>query len=455
MFKIIKRIKDNLSKKRINPGRRIAGGFTILILAGTLLLMLPISSRARVFTPFLTALFTATSATCVTGLSLVNVGAYFSLFGQIVLLILIQLGGLGFMTVLCIAFFASDKQIDLRDRMMIAQTMGTESLEGILQLVKRVLYITGIVELAGAVILALRFIPRFGIIRGIWYGIFHSVSAFCNAGFDVIGDGQSMFSFRNDPFVLLTLAALIIIGGLGFIVWNDIIKKKSWKKLSVYSKVVLLSTIALIVIGGAVYFALEYQNPATLGNDTAAQKVLAAFFQSVTTRTAGFDALKQNDLTDVSKMWGTVLMMIGGASGSTAGGVKIGTIVLVLITLHTVLRAKHDVVILYRSIKYRTILHAMSILVLWLILVVSGSALVSLADNQPVINSIYEVASAYSTVGLSVGVSETASVFTKILLIIYMFFGRIGIMTISVIFISGAGNNNTGIKYPESDFFIG
>ena len=164
--------------------------------------MLPISSRARVFTPFLTALFTATSATCVTGLSLVNVGAYFSLFGQIVLLILIQLGGLGFMTVLCIAFFASDKQIDLRDRMMIAQTMGTESLEGILQLVKRVLYITGIVELAGAVILALRFIPRFGIIRGIWYGIFHSVSAFCNAGFDVIGDGQSMFSFRNDPFVL-------------------------------------------------------------------------------------------------------------------------------------------------------------------------------------------------------------------------------------------------------------
>ena len=455
VFKIIKRIKDNFSKKRINPGRRIAGGFTILILVGALLLMLPISSRTREFTPFLTALFTATSATCVTGLSLVNVGAYFSLFGQIVLLILIQLGGLGFMTVLCIAFFASDKQIDLRDRMMIAQTMGTESLEGIVKLVQRVLLITGIVELAGAALLSVRFIPRVGIIKGIWYGIFHSVSAFCNAGFDVIGDGKSMFSFRNDPIVLLTLAALIIIGGLGFIVWNDIIKKKSWKKLGVYSKIVILSTVMLILLGGAVYFILEYQNPETMGSDTTAQRILSSFFQSVTTRTAGFDALKQDSLTDLSKLWGIVLMMIGGASGSTAGGVKIGTIMLVLITLHTVLRAKPDVVILNRSIKHRAILHAMSILVLWLILVVLGSALVSIADNQPVLNSMYEVASAYSTVGLSVGVTETASVFTKILLIIYMFFGRIGIMTISVIFISGAGNNNTGIKYPESDFFIG
>ncbi|MGN0106531.1 MAG: potassium transporter TrkG, partial [Hominilimicola sp.] len=188
MFKIIKYIRNIFSKKKINPGRRIAVGFTILILAGTLLLMLPISSRERVFTPFLTALFTATSATCVTGLSLVNVGAYFSLFGQLVLLVLIQLGGLGFMTVLCIAFLASDKQIDLRERMMIAQTMGTESLEGIVRLVKRVLLITGVVEAAGAAALAVRFIPRFGIIRGIWYGVFHSISAFCNAGFDIIGD---------------------------------------------------------------------------------------------------------------------------------------------------------------------------------------------------------------------------------------------------------------------------
>ena len=210
----------------------------------------------------------------------------------------------------------------------------------------------------------------------------------------------------------------------------------------------------MILLGAAVYFILEYQNPKTMGSYTTAQRILSSLFQSVTTRTAGFDALMQDSLTDLSKLWGIVLMMIGGASGSTAGGVKIGTIVLVLITLWTVLRAKPDVIILNRSIKHRAILHAMSILVLWLILVVLGSALVSLADNQPVLNSMYEVASAYSTVGLSVGVSETASVFTQILLIIYMFFGRVGIMTISVIFISGA-NNNTGIKYPESDFFVG
>ncbi|MGN0107391.1 MAG: potassium transporter TrkG, partial [Hominilimicola sp.] len=294
-----------------------------------------------------------------------------------------------------------------------------------------------------------------GIIRGIWYGIFHSISAFCNAGFDIIGDGKSMFSFRNDPIVLLTLAALIVIGGLGFIVWNDIIKKKSWKKLSVYSKIVLLSTAILILLGAVVYFIFEYKNPETMGNDTIMQRILSSLFQSVTTRTAGFDTLGQNSLTDLSKLWGIVLMMVGGASGSTAGGVKIGTVVLVLITLHAVLGARPDVVILNRSIKHRAILHAMSILVLWLIFVIAGSVFVSLADNQPVLNSMYEVASAYSTVGLSVGVSESASVFTKILMIIYMFFGRVGIMTISVIFISGAGNNNTGIKYPESDFFVG
>lgn len=447
-------LKSIFFRKRINTGRRIAVSFALLILAGSLLLMLPVSSKAGEPTPFLTALFTATSATCVTGLSLVNTGAYFSLFGQAVLLVIIQIGGLGFMTILCFVYLLSKRRIGLRNRMLIAQTMGVDSLEGVVALAKHVLYITGVIEGAGAVILAARFIPRFGFAKGLWFGIFHSVSAFCNAGFDLIGDGKSMLSYRYDPFVLITLALLIIIGGLGFIVWEEIIKKKSWKKISMYSRVVITATVILIIFGTAIYFAFEYNNPSTMGNDSPGQKVLASFFQSVTTRTAGFDALVQSNMTEQSKLWGIVLMMIGGASGSTAGGVKIGTAALVIISLISVLRSRRDIVILGRRVSHSSIIHAMALLVMWLVLTAAGCVLVSLFENRSVIDSMYEVASAYSTVGLSVGISESASVFTKLLLIVYMFFGRVGIMTISVVFMVRASKGQD-IRYPEGDFMVG
>ncbi len=443
-----------LHKKKINPARRIVFGFALLILAGALLLMLPIASKTRETTPFLTALFTATSATCVTGLTIANTGAYFSFFGQAVILALIQLGGLGFMTILCLAFFVSNKQIGLRNRMMLAQSMGTESLEGIVKLVKHVLVITAAVEITGAVVLAVRFIPLCGIANGVWQSVFHSVSAFCNAGFDIIGDGLSMLSYRHDPLVLITLALLIITGGLGFVVWEDIIRKKSLKHLGMYSKLVLITTAVLIVSGTAIYFIFERNNPLTIGNESVFQKILASFFQSVTTRTAGFDAVWQNNLTETSKVWGIVLMMIGGASGSTAGGVKTGTFALVVLTLYSVMRSRPDVVIFGRRVGHSTILHAMSLLVLWLILTVAGAVLISLFDAQPILNAFYETASAYSTVGLTVGVTETSSVFTKVLLIIYMFFGRVGIMTISVIFMERSGKSKD-IKYPEGTFIVG
>lgn len=443
-----------LRKKRINPAKRIVLGFALLILAGSFLLMLPIASKTRVTTPFLTALFTATSATCVTGLTLVNTGAYFSLFGQAVILTLIQLGGLGFVTILCLAFFVSNRQIGLRNRMMIAQSMGTESLEGIVKLVKHVLVITAVVELFGAAALAIRFVPSCGILNGIWKSVFHSVSAFCNAGFDVVGDGMSMISYRHDSLVLITLAMLVIIGGLGFVVWEDIIRKKSLKRLGMYSKLVLITTVLLIVSGTAIYFIFERNNPLTIENESVFQKILACFFQSVTTRTAGFDAILQNNLTEMSKVWGIVLMMIGGASGSTAGGVKTGTFALVVLTLYSVLRSRPDVVVFGRRIGHSTILHAMSLLVLWLILTVAGAVLISFFDSQPILNAFYETASAYSTVGLTVGVTENSSVFTKALLIIYMFFGRVGIMTISVTFMQRSGKAKD-IKYPEGTFIVG
>lgn len=441
-------------RKRINTARYIAVGFVLLIVLGAILLMLPFSSKTGKVTPFLTALFTATSATCVTGLSLVNVGAYFSLFGQAVILVLIQLGGLGFMTILSLAFLVSNKQIGLRNRMLLAQAMGVESLEGVVKLVKHVLYITACIELSGAALLSLRFIPKVGLLKGIWFSIFHSISAFCNAGFDIIGDGQSFISYRHDPLVLMTLASLIIIGGLGFIVWEDIIKKKKYKKLSMYSKLVLIATGICLLLGGAVYLIFEFNNPETIGHTSVGQKLLASFFQSATTRTAGFDAIGQNNLTQLSKVWGIILMMIGGASGSTAGGVKIGTFALVVITLYTVVKSKQDVVIFGRRVGHRTILHAMSLFVLWLALTVIGAMLVTFSDNVSILNSMYEAASAYSTVGLSVGVSEAASTFTKILLIVYMFFGRVGIMTISVSFMTRSGRAKD-IKYPEGNFIVG
>lgn len=446
--------KFKLSRKKINPARRIAVGFALLIIIGAALLMLPVSSRTGESTPFLTALFTSASATCVTGLSLVNVGGYFNVLGQAIILILIQVGGLGFMSVLCFVFLVSNRQIGLRNRILIAQSMGADSLEGVVKLVKHVLYIASSVELIGAVFLSVRFIPKYGALKGIWFSIFHSVSAFCNAGFDIIGDGQSMFSYRFDPLVIITLALLIIIGGLGFIVWEDIINKKSFERLSTYSKIVLVSTVLCIVIGAALYLLFEYNNPATIGSDSIGEKLLMTFFQSVTTRTAGFDALKQSGLTPLSKVWGILLMMIGGASGSTAGGVKIGTFALVLLTLYAVLRGKTDVVILGRRIGHKAILHAMSLLVLWFLLTLTGAMLIAFADGHSVLYSMYETASAYSTVGLSVGISENASVFTKILLIIYMFLGRVGIMTISVLFMIHSGREKD-IKYPEGRFIIG
>ncbi len=447
-------LRKILFRKRINPARRIAIGFAVLILAGALILMLPVSSRTRTVTPFLTALFTATSATCVTGLTLVNVGAYFSVFGQAVLLFLIQIGGLGFMTVLSLAFLMSNKHIGIRNRMLLAQSMGTDSLEGVVKLVKHVLYITGTVEACGAIVLSIRFIPKYGILKGIWQSIFHSVSAFCNAGFDIIGDGKSMLSMRYDALVLITLAMLVIIGGLGFIIWEEILHKKSLKKLSMYSKLVLITNAICIVLGAVGFFVFEYHNIETMGADTIPHKILASFFQSVTTRTAGFDAIVQNSLTEASKVWGIVLMMIGGASGSTAGGVKIGTFALVIMTLCAVLKSSPDVVIFGRRVGHGTILHAMALIVMWLILTVAGSLLVSLAEHTTFLNSMYEVASSYSTVGLSVGISENATVFTKLLLIVYMFFGRVGIMTISVLFMTRSGKTSD-IQYPEGRFIIG
>jgi trk system potassium uptake protein TrkH len=442
------------SKKRVNTSRRIAAGFLLIILIGALILMLPISSKERVVTPFLTALFTTTSATCVTGLTLVDTGAYYSLFGQAVILILIQFGGLGFMTIFTTAFIATNKQIGLRNRMTIAQSLGVESLEGVVRLVKLVLKATLIFEAIGAAVLAIRFIPQFGILRGLWYSVFHSVSAFCNAGFDVLGNGDSMMTYQSDPLVMLTLGMLVIIGGLGFVVWEDTLRAKKPKNLSLYSKLVFIITAILFVCGAIGFFAFEKSNPATIGNQSLPHKILSAIFQSITTRTAGFDSIGQANMTQESKLLSIVLMMIGGASGSTAGGVKIITVATALMTLGAVLSSKNDVIIFGRKISQRNCMYALTLVFLWMLLILIGGIIIGTVDKLPIIDVFYETASAYGTVGLTDGVTAAASLPTKILLMIYMFFGRVGIMTISVTF-TMRSRNTAKIDYPEGHVLIG
>lgn len=448
-------IKKTLSgRKRINSAGRISAGFLAIILIGALLLMLPISSAERVVTPFVTALFTSVSATCVTGLTLVETGGYYSVFGQAVILILIQLGGVGFMTIITTVFVAAHKYIGLRNRMMIAQSFGLESLEGVVRLTRLVLRFTLLFEGVGALLLSIRFIPRVGLLRGIWQSIFHSVSAFCNAGFDIIGKGGSVMSYGTDPVVLLTLGALIIVGGLGFVVWEDVISAKNVKSLSMYSKLVFTVTLILLAAGTIGFFAFEYNNPDTMANQNTINKLLSSFFQSVTTRTAGFDAIGQTELTTQSKLLSIVLMMIGGASGSTAGGIKVVTMAVAVMTLKAVLTSQNGVSAFGRKIKSSHSIYALSLVFLWIILSLFGSVLIIFADNAAPLGALYETASAYGTVGLSVGVTANASLTTKILLMMYMFFGRVGIMTISVSFTMRA-KNDAKIEYPDGNILIG
>ena len=444
--------KLNLFQKRINPARRIALGFALVIIGGALLLMLPIASKTGEVTPFFTTLFTSTSATCVTGLILVDTGAHYSFFGQLIILGLIQVGGLGFMMIITMVFLASNRHIGLRSRMVIAQSLGTDSLSGVVRIVKHTLILTAIIEGAGAFILACRFIPEFGVVKGIWYGIFHSVSAFCNAGFDVLGRGDSIVSYKYDPVVLITIALLIIVGGLGFMVWEDILQKRL--KMSVYSRLVLITTGALLVLGTGGFMLFEYSNPETMGEDSFMSKLLSAFFQSATTRTAGFDSIGQAQLTEPSKFLSTVLMMVGGSSGSTAGGIKTATVIVLLSTLKSVLTGRKNVSVMKRNITSPTIRHAITLLGMWLILISSSSVAISCMEGLPLVDCFYETASAYDTVGLSCGVMLETGYISNTIMILLMYFGRVGVMTLSVMFISSQTKENA-IEYPSTPMYVG
>jgi len=442
----------------MNATRMVAGSFAIIILIGTLLLMLPAASQNGQSAGFLTSLFTATSATCVTGLIPVDTGMSWTFFGQVVIILLIQVGGLGFMTILSLFSLLLRRRIGLSERLIMASTLNLNDMDGVVRVVRHALMVTFTLEGIGAVVLSTRFISQFGILGGIWRGIFHAISAFCNAGFDLVGGKFGAFTslegYNNDPLVLCTIMVLIVSGGLGFFVWEDILRTRRWKEFSFYTKLVLSITAALLVGGTVFFLCAEYSNPATLGPMSVPQKILNALFQSVTLRTAGFASFNEGGLLDSSMAVSCVLMLIGGSSGSTAGGLKTVTVAVLLLSLRSNMAGREQVTIRGRAISYRKVIDAMTLALIIIFLFLTGSIVISLADGVPYLHAAFETASALGTVGVTVGITPTLSAFSHVVLICLMYLGRIGVISFSVAFLTRS-RYPAKIKYPNLDVMIG
>lgn len=450
-----------VNKKRRKPlgtATVMALGFLAIIALGTIILTLPISSAEGKLTSPLTALFTAVSATCVTGLVVVETGLYWSLFGKIVIITLIQIGGLGFMTMAVLLSIIIRRRLSPRDRVLVAASYGITDFGGINVLVKRILLGTLCIEGAGALLLSIRFIPEFGFPKGLGYGVFHSISAFCNAGFDILGNGNSMGAYAKDPLVSITLMLLVLLGGIGFPVWNEFIGHKKRQKFSVYTKFVLILS-AIYVVGGALVVALlEWNNPATLGEMSFGAKVLNSFFQSVTWRTAGFTAVDNAALNEGTKLFGLFWMFSGGASASTAGGVKIATIGVIMLAAYSVAVGKSEINFMRRRIPFDVMMRALSLVVIQLILTVAATIICTVACggmNVEGIDILYEIVSAGATVGLTAGLTPLLPPSALIVIIFMMYFGRVGILTVTFSLLGKAVRGSSSISYPDANILIG
>ena len=444
-------------RKPLSPMQIIALSFVLIIALGTFLLTRPIASRDGQSCPLLPALFTATSATCVTGLTPFDTWTQWSGFGQGVLLCLIEIGGLGFMSMATLFIFLLRRRIGLKQRMLMAQALSLNDMNGVVRLQKTVLLGSLSVEGLGALILTVHFLPRFGLGKSLWLGVFHSVSAFCNAGFDIFGflePGASLGQFQNDPVVLLTLGVLVIVGGLGFLVWEELAERKPFRKCSVYCRLVLATTLVLLLAGWALTCLLEWNNPQTLGGMPVWQKLLGGLFQSITLRTAGFAAIDQAKLTEGGKAVSILFMLIGGSSGSTAGGLKTVTFVVLALFLLARLRGRGTVCAFRRTIPDSQVLDAMTIATAMVLLSFFGAVFICATSPVGFTNALYETVSALATVGLTAGTTGSLSVPAQCLIILYMYFGRVGVLTISLGFLSG-DRVTERFRYAQTSLLIG
>ena len=444
-------------RKSLSPTKIIAVTFACIILLGTLLLTLPAASRDGISCGFRPALFTATSATCVTGLVMYDTWSQWSGFGQIVIISLIEIGGLGFMSAASLVVFTLRRRVGLKQRLVMAQALSVNDMEGVVGLQKVVLFGSLSVEALGALILMIRFWPEYGFWKALRWGVFHSISAFCNAGFDIFGSitpGASLMEFQSDPVVLLTLGALVVVSGLGFLVWEEIAQVRSFRKLSVYSKLVLVTTLSLLLGGAVLICLLEWNNPATLGPLRWWDKLINGLFQAITLRTAGFAAIDQGALTDGGKGVSMVLMLIGGSSGSTAGGLKTVSMVVLVLFIAARARARDTVCVFKRTIPNSQVMDAMTIAAIMITLAVFGGVFISATSPIGLTDALYESISALATVGLTTGVTTSLSIPAQFLIIIYMYFGRVGVLTISLGFLMG-NRAEERYRYAQTSLLIG
>lgn len=430
-------------------------GYLSTIVVGTILLLLPVSSRAGSI-PFTDALFTSTSAACVTGLIRFDTWSTWSLFGQIVLLLLIQVGGIGFMTLAITIMTMTGKKIGLNSRVMMQNAISAPQVGGITGVARFVLKGTLIVEGIGALLLAVYFVPRLGIVEGLWYAVFHSISAFCNAGFDLMGQfepGSSLITLAGNWYVNMVLILLIVIGGIGFFVWRDLLEQKfRWKGLRLQSKIALAMSAFLLISGAVAIFLLEFGREAFAGMGIGKQ-VLVSFFQSVTCRTAGFNTLDFSKMTSASHLVMIGLMLIGGSPGSTAGGMKTTTAAVQLLTVLAVFKGRKEVDAFKRQIEDSVVRTASCVATMYMFLALVSAFIMSAVENLPVITTLFETASAVATVGATLGITGSVSMISKLLLIVLMIFGRAGSLT--VLCVLSSGTRKIQSKYPVEKLQVG
>ena len=441
--------------KRISSPQIIALGFLAIILVGALLLMLPVSSNDNSVTPFTNCFFTATSATCVTGLITYDTLLHWSFFGRAVIILLIQTGGLGFMTLAALFSVIIRRNLSLKEKMTMTQSLSIER-ENIARLIKRIVTGTFLCEAAGGIILSLRFAFDYSLPTAIYRGFFISVSAFCNAGFDVFGDRgefSSLSFYAADPTVVITVSALILIGGLGFFVWADILKKRRFRTLELYSKVVVVTTVFLFVFAAVAFLLLE--NGAFLSGKTAGEKILDSVFFSATLRTAGFATFDFSALKTATLAVAMIMMFIGGGSGSTAGGIKVSTASLLVFAVRSALFGRKKVTIGKKTVSSSTVLQAAGLFITMLFIILLSGTVISEVDGVPFVSALFEAFSAAGTVGLTVGITPTLSAFSLWLLSTLMFFGRVGILTVIFALSVKVKKNDELISYPETKYTVG
>lgn len=441
---------------RVSPARVIIFGFLLLILLGTGLLMLPCSTREWGGAAFSDALFTATSATCVTGLVVHDTASYWSGFGQLVILLLIQVGGMGVVTMAVAIFMFSGKRIGLKQRWVLQESISAPQVGGIVRQTRFILKTAFAIEGAGAAALAVRFCPELGLRQGLWYAVFHSISAFCNAGFDLMGveaPFSSLTGYTGDLIVNLTIMLLIVVGGLGFLTWGDLFAHRlHFREYRLQSKLILVTTAALLLFGFLFFLLYEFRLPQWAGMSPK-ESVLAAIFQSVTPRTAGFNTVELSRISEPGQLLTILLMLTGGSPGSTAGGFKTTTLAVLLLSAAAVFRKRRGAQCFGRRVQDGVLQNACAVFMLYVLFFLAGGILICAIDQVPLMDALFETASAIGTVGLSLGGTARFSMASRMILVFLMYVGRVGGLTL--VYAVLAGNGASASQFPQEHITVG